>query len=210
MLNSAETVVFPSPIEPPMIERWAIRGASSGCSLSSSAMFVSGPIGAIATGSGWSRSSRAISATAVSSTAADRRRARAASSRSRSLPWTSVARTIVPDERTGRPLRDGDVAAPERVQQPQGVLRALPHVGVATDRRHRQDVEFRTGHGQADRQGVVQARIAVDDDRQRMLDRPERRPTRCRGDRKRGRRRRGPMRPGPASRRSPGQSWSYG
>ena len=30
MLNSAETVVFPLPIEPPMIDRWAIRGERPG------------------------------------------------------------------------------------------------------------------------------------------------------------------------------------
>ena len=39
--------MLPSPIDPPMRQTWAIRGASSGCSRSSSAMFVSGPIGAM-------------------------------------------------------------------------------------------------------------------------------------------------------------------
>ena len=45
MLNSADGVTLPWPIAPPISTIRSIRPVSSGCSASSSAMFVSGPIG---------------------------------------------------------------------------------------------------------------------------------------------------------------------
>ena len=87
------------------------------------------------------------------------------------------------DQRSGGALGDRDVGAPVRVEQAQGVLRAVADVRVAADGRDGEEVELRAGDGQADGQRVVEARVAVDDERQRMVDRPERRGPRRRGDR---------------------------
>ena len=78
-----------------------------------------------------------------------------------------------PEERAGGALRDRDVAPAVGVEQAQRVLGAVRDVGVAADGRDREQVELGSGHGQADRQGVVQSRVAVDDQRQRALRRPE-------------------------------------
>ena len=66
MLNSANGVTFPAPIEPPITTICSIRSVSSGCVRSSSAMLVSGPTGTSVTRSPCSRRIRAISSTACS------------------------------------------------------------------------------------------------------------------------------------------------
>jgi hypothetical protein len=49
-LNSATPLVLPAPSDPPIQTIRSIRDASSGCTASRSAMFVSGPIGTSVTG----------------------------------------------------------------------------------------------------------------------------------------------------------------
>ena len=65
MLNSAEGVQFPRPIAPPMMTIRAILLCSSGWLFSSSATLVCGPVATRVTGSALSRSTFAISSTAV-------------------------------------------------------------------------------------------------------------------------------------------------
>ena len=81
-------------------------------------------------------------------------------------------------------------------------------VGVPPDGRHRQHVQLRSCDGQADRDGIVQSGVAVDDERQRVIDSPDRCGPRCRGDREGGRdgmRRRGRVLPAGAHKVSPGR-----
>ena len=61
------------------------------------------------------------------------------------------------------------------MEQPQGVRRAVPDVRVAADRRHGQQVDLRARHREPDREGVVEAGVAVDDQGQRLLGGSERR-----------------------------------
>ena len=166
MLNSAETVVLPSPMEPPMIERWAIRLASSGCVRSSRAMLVSGPTGAMpparATPGGSGPSGRWPRRGAPGRRRRQRRPPDAALPVDRGRPH-DLARSG-----PGGTLRDRDVAAPIGVQEAKGVLGAVADVGVAADGRDGQDVQLGPSHGQPDGEGVVQPGIAVDDERQRV------------------------------------------
>ena len=109
-------------------------------------------------------------------------------------PWTSVARTTSPTSGPAAPSATGMSPRAVGVQEAQGVLGAVPDVGVAADGRDRQQVEFGAGDGQADGQRVVEARVAVDDERQRMVDRAERRRPRRRRRRGRTSGRHGPRR----------------
>ena len=137
-------------------------------------MLVSGPIGAIATGSGMAASRLAMRSTAPSGSAA----AVAGSSSVSPIPlspWTSVARTTEPSSAPAAPSADRDVVPAVGVEQAQGVLGAVGDVRVAADRGDGQQVELGPGDREADRQRVVEPRVAVDDQRQRVLDGPERR-----------------------------------
>ena len=83
-----------------------MRAASSGWRRSRSAMFVSGPIGAIAMGSGCSRRSLAMRATAPSG-AADAEEASSFVFPIPLAPWTSVARTTAPKRGPAAPSATG-------------------------------------------------------------------------------------------------------
>ena len=74
-----------------------------------------------------------------------------------------------------RALPDRHVAAAVEVQEPQGIRGAVPDVGVAADRRDRQQVDLGPRYREPDREGIVEPRVAVDDQRQWMLGGPERR-----------------------------------
>ena len=78
------------------------------------------------------------------------------------------------EQRPRGALGDRDVVPAIGMQEPQRVLGAMPDIGVAADRRHGQDVELRARQREPDRQRVVQARVAVDDQRQRVLGRTDR------------------------------------
>ena len=85
-------------------------------------------------------------------------------------------------ERSCCTLGDRHVVPPEGVEQPEGVLGAPGDVGVAADRGDGEQVDLRAGRREADRQRIVQARIAVDDQRQRATGRAVRgRPFPCPG-----------------------------
>ena len=139
MLNSAEAVVFPSPIEPPIRHRCEIFGARCGYSRRTSAMLVSGPIGAIATGSGLSSRMRAMSATAPSGRAV----VGAGSSLVSPIPlspWTSVARTTDPSRAPAAPSATGTSSRPyawssRRAFSVQRVTSALPPTVVTASSR---------------------------------------------------------------------------
>ena len=143
-------------------------------------MLVSGPIGAIATGSGLAARMRAIRSTARSGPRPSRGLQRV--SPIPLSPWTSVARTTEPEQRAGGALGDRHVVARRSAWSSrsafsvQWVTSALPPT-VVTARRSSSG----PGDGEADGERVVEARVAVDDQRQRMLDRPERRRPRRRG-----------------------------
>ena len=62
------------------------------------------------------------------------------------------------DQRPRGAFGDRDVVAAVGVQEPQRVLGAMPDIGVAADRRDRQDLELRARDGEPDRQRVVEAR----------------------------------------------------
>ena len=84
-------------------------------------------------------------------------------------PWTSVARTTDPSSAPGRTLRHRDVVPAVGVEEPQRVLGAARDVGVAAHRGDGEQVDLRAGRREADGQRIVQARVAVDDQRQRAL-----------------------------------------
>ena len=91
MLNSASGVVFPSPIVPPISTICSIRSTRSWCRRSSSATFVSGPVGISVTGRGCSASSRAISSTACTSSSGTLSPDGISVPSSADSPWTSSA-----------------------------------------------------------------------------------------------------------------------
>ena len=112
------------------------------------------------------------------------------------------SRSPARSRRTARPAEPsatGTSARAVEVQQAQRVRRAVADVGVAADRRHGEEVDLGPRDREPDREGVVEARVAVDDQRQRLLDRPERRRARQRRARGRTSARR-PARAGPGSR----------
>ena len=125
-------------------------------------MFVSGPIGAIATGSGCSRRIRAISSTAPSGHGASLGAGGSSVVPIPLSPWTSVARTTAPTSGAGGALGDRDVVAAVGVEQPQRVLGAVADVGVAADGRDGQEVELRAarrrGRSPARRRGPGRCR----------------------------------------------------
>ncbi len=88
-------------------------------------MLVSGPIGAIATGSGCSAQDPGDERDGALGAG------RAPAPASRTVvpiplsPWTSVARTTEPSSAPGRALGDRDVVAAVGVEQPQRVLGAV-------------------------------------------------------------------------------------
>ncbi len=78
------------------------------------------------------------------------------------------------DDRSRSAFGDRHVIAAVGMEQAERVLGAVPHVGIAADRGDRQDVQLGAGQREADGQRVVQPRVAVDDERERPLDRPDR------------------------------------
>ena len=167
--------MLPSPIEPPIRQTWAIRGARSGCSRSSSAMFVSGPIGAMTTGSGMLAQDPRDQVDRTLRAAL-----RPATVRQHRVPDARLAVDLgrpddAPEERAGGALGDRHVARAVDVEEPERVRRAVADVGVAADGRDREQVDLRSRHREPDREGVVEAGVAVDDQRQRVLHGPDRR-----------------------------------
>ena len=131
-------------------------------------MLVSGPIGAMATGSGLAAISRAISATAPSGSAG------LGDGVQDGGPDAALAVHLGrphdgAEQRPGGSLGHRDVVPAVGVQEAQGVLGAAGDVRVAADRGHREQPDLRAGRREADGQGVVEARVAVDDQRDRML-----------------------------------------
>ena len=173
MLNSAEAVVFPSVIAPPMIRMLAIRSASSGCVRSSSAMFVSGPTAAMVTGSGDSLEGRPEQLDGALGPGRERGSGRSAPSRPLS-PWTSRRHVQRPHQRAGGARRDGDVRPADQRQDAQRVVAswrrspALPATVVTASS---------SSSGRArpsdEGEGVVVARIAIEDERDPVGHRPE-------------------------------------
>ena len=166
--------MFPSPIEPPIRHRCEIFGASCGWRRSSSAMLVSGPIGAMATGSGLVGDEAGHQRDGALGPGGRRSR------RQDRGPDAALAVDLGrahhgAQQRARGTLRHGDVVAAVGVQEPQRVLRAAGDVGVATDGGHGQQPDLRARRREADRQRVVQARVAVDDQRDRAVGGPERR-----------------------------------
>ena len=69
---------------------------------------------------------------------------------------------------------NGNTVCPIQVKQTQGVLRAVVNVSVSTNTRHRKQVELRSHHSAGNRQRIIEARIAVNDQRQRLSNRSDR------------------------------------
>ena len=77
--------------------------------------------------------------------------------------------------RPRRPRRPARRRAPYRWSSRSAFVGAVADVGVAADGRDGEQVELGSGDREPDRERVVEARVAVDDQRQRLLDGPERR-----------------------------------
>ena len=135
MLNSADAVVFPSPTDPPIRQMCEIRAARCGYRRSSSATFVSGPIGAIATGSGLSASEAGHERDGTLGQRACRRRVevRVADAALAVDLGRADDRT---QQRAGGTFRHRHVVAAEGVQQAERVLRAAGDVRVAAHGGH--------------------------------------------------------------------------
>ena len=73
-----------------------------------------------------------------------------------------------------RPLRHGDFVGTVEMQQAQRVLGAVMHIGVPADARDGEQLQLRSRDCERNRERVVETRVAVDDDRQRLLYAPAR------------------------------------
>ena len=136
MLNSADAVVFPSVIAPPMIRRLAIRSARCGCVRSSSAMFVSGPTAAIVTGRSGALERRAQQLDGALGADADRRLGQVGAVEA-GPPWTSLATWSGRSSGPAAPGRDRDVGPAGQRQHAQRVVGGGRQRRVAGDGRDR-------------------------------------------------------------------------
>ncbi len=160
-LNSAAGVTFPSAIAPPIQTIRSSRSRTSGCRSSMSATFVSGAVGTSTT-PGSIRSARK-SAACWSTGCAD---GSGSSGPSRPLsPWTCAAvRSVAPQRRVGA-RRDRDVAASGDLERDERVAGRLVERLVAGDGRDADQLDLGRREREQDRDRVVVAGVAVDDDR---------------------------------------------
>ncbi len=164
MLNSAAGVRFPSPTAPPMS---TIRsGRASGASASSSAMFVSGPVGTSVTAPCRSRIVCARNQTACCSSG--RPCAGGNSGPSRPLsPCTCAATEGSRTSGRSAPAATGHLGAAGELEHAQRVRGRLGERLVAGDRGHPEQLELGGGEREQDRDRVVVPGVAVEDDRRR-------------------------------------------
>ncbi len=164
MLNSADGVWLPSWMAPPMSTTRSIFAAASGCASRSRATFVSGPSATSVTG----RSEAAellrqeVLRVLGDGLGARRRKVDAVE------PGLSV-RVRRDDELAGegavRAGGDADVRSARELEHAERVRRRLVERLVPRDRRHAEDVELRAPQGEKERERIVLARVAVDEDR---------------------------------------------
>ena len=164
MLNSAAAVVFPSPSEPPMRQIRSIPSRMRGRARRRSATFVSGPVATSVTGRPAPATSASVSASAPSGRGAAAGSGRSAPSRPLS-PWNSTGVQVSRRSARSAPARHRDVVPAEQGQDAQRVARRVGQRRVAADGRDPQQLQLRAREGERDRQGVVVARVAVQDDR---------------------------------------------
>ena len=123
-----------------------------------------GPVGISVTGSGAASSVARRNASAPSGRTSERGSGRSAPSSPLS-PCTSSAISRGRIERGGGACRNRDVRPVEQREHPQRVARGLAQADVAADGRDAEDLELRAGERQGDRERVVVARVAVEQDR---------------------------------------------
>ena len=141
-------------------------GRASGASASSSATFVSGPVGTSVTAPSRARIASAMKLTACS--AARRPRGGGSSGPSSPLsPWTCAATDGGAHERPLGAGRDRHVAATGELEHAQRVRRRLVERLVAGDGRDAEQLELGRGEREQERDRVVVAGVAVEDDRRR-------------------------------------------
>ncbi len=126
-------------------------------------MLVSGPTGIRVTGSGAAASVARRNSRAPSGRGSETGSGRSAPS-SPLAPWTSGAVSSGRMSGWGGPAATGTSGRSEQGEDTQRVARRVREGGVAADRGDAQHLELRPGEGERDRQGVVVAGVAVDDD----------------------------------------------
>ena len=164
MLNSAAAVVLPAPSEPPISEIAATRSWRAGAERRSRAMLVSGPVATSVTGLGGVAQQRAhqFDSRHVDRSDGGLRQVRAVE------PGFTVELDRDPrvaDQRAVGAGGDGHVGSPEQGQDAERVAGRPIERSVARDGRDRQEPELRPGQREHDRERVVMARVAVEDDR---------------------------------------------
>ena len=164
MLNSAAGVRLPSPIEPPI--RTIRSGRASGCRASSSAMFVSGPVGTSVRRPSRARISRARKSTACSGRSAPARGGQVGAVEAALAVHVRGDRALAHERPVGAAV-DRDVAAAGELEHAQGVRGRLLDRLVAADGRDADELELGRGEREQERDRVVVAGIAVEDDRGR-------------------------------------------
>ena len=127
-------------------------------------MFVSGPVGISVTGPARPRASPAGSASAPSGRTSERGSGRSAPSSPLS-PWTSSAISSGRSSGAAAPAATGHVRPAEQREHAQRVAGRLAQADVAGHGRDAQHVELRAGERERDRERVVVARVAVEQDR---------------------------------------------
>ena len=164
MLNSAAGVRLPSPIEPPI--RTIRSGRASGCSASSSATFVSGPVGTSV-----SLPSRRADLVGEE---VDRMLGPRGAARRRQVGAVEAGLAVhvrrdvaLAHERPVGARVDRDVAAARELEHAQRVRRRLVERLVAGDGRDADELELGRGEREQERDRVVVTGVAVEDDRRR-------------------------------------------
>ena len=129
-------------------------------------MFVSGPVGISVTGSGAASSVARRNASAPSGRTSERRLGEVGAVEPALA--VHVVRDLERADQRGRGAgRDRHVRAAEQGEHPQGVARRLAQADVAAHGRDAQHLELRAGERERDRERVVVARVAVEQDRDR-------------------------------------------
>ena len=128
-------------------------------------MFVSGPTGASSTGSSLRSSTSASRSTACIGTTAARDSGTGAPPEPVGAVHDGRIAPARDDERPRRARRDGHVLAPGEREHAQRVARRRLERQVARDGREREQLDLRAREREQDRDRVVHAGVAVDDER---------------------------------------------
>ena len=163
MLNSAEGVMFPSAIAPPMSTMRSTRSAASGRSASRSATFVSGPSGTRVTG--------VLGREQALGEEFDRVLLDRSATRGGEIGAVQAGLAVrvgrddeLAHERPVGAGRDGEVGSSGELEHAEGIGGDLVERLVPGDGRDAEDLELGAGEREQEGDRVVLARVAVDED----------------------------------------------